>query len=62
MKVTHCTVDYGYGIDKGIVCKTEGDDLKSSSIDKYITCKKCLKLLGTLNSGEALDEDSYISR
>jgi hypothetical protein len=46
MNKVHCTVDNGYGADKGIVCKTQGDDIKSTSIDKNITCKRCLKLLG----------------
>lgn len=45
MKKVHCTVDYGYGNDKGIVCNTNGDDPNSTSIDQNITCKKCLKLL-----------------
>lgn len=57
VRKVHCTVDNGYGADKGIVCKDPGIDLLSTSIDKNITCKKCLKLLGMplQDHGESLN-------
>lgn len=55
MKI-HCTVDYGYGQEKGIVCKTKGDDLKSSSSDKLVTCKRCLRLLGVMRENHGVED------